>query len=253
MEHPAETEHEAAHQQQQEKMEKQQKKTSAAANKKYGKMANADDAGRAFDNGGAKRDAGDTSTVKLSKEKLKGTLGLKLEARQPQKKLTSTAPPEMAGAAAGGTKSALSAAAPKAAKPTEREEMSSDYDYKFSKIFDSKANSAAQSQAQDEKKVREAQFGVAIATREEHAKITKALINHTGIGGVIPVVYDFIPGGVVADCVSGKCTDGSGAWGKVVQLVTGTKSPRSTGEGYYTKTEIACAGLGDITPETWTP
>jgi hypothetical protein len=222
--------------------EKLQKKTSAAAKKKYGKMKDADAAARAFDNGGPKKAGGDVPGVAMSEKRLKGAQPLKLEARDPKKKLTASAPPEMAGA------QAPAAAAPKLRGVPAKAAASelSYYDYKLSKIADSKALSAAQERAQEEKKKREAEVGVAIATREEHEKITKAMINHSIIGGAIPVVYDFIPGGVAADCISGKCTDGSGAWGKAVQLVTGTKPAREVGGGHYTKTEIACAGLADL-------
>ncbi|MDD5209914.1 MAG: hypothetical protein PHV36_11040 [Elusimicrobiales bacterium] len=231
---------------QKEERAQKQEKTTAAARKKYGKMKdmNADGLAGVYDGAASGKNGANAGSSAVDLSAKKSAMGtLKLETRGPQKELTSMAPPQIGESGGHGMKTAAPA---KAEPKMEVQKASSAYDYKLSKIGSSKALSAAQDQAQTEKLAREAQVGVAIATREEHEKITKAFINHSGIGGVIPVVYDFAPGGVAADCVSGKCTDGSGAWGKVVQIVTGTKSKREAGGGYYTRTETACAGLADI-------
>lgn len=241
---------------QKEERAQQQQKTSAAAGKKYGKMKGmgADGLAGVYDGAASGRSGGGpngSSAVDLSgKRSPMGTL--KLEARGPTKNLTSTAPPGLGDGEVPARKTAppVRTNSPDEPQPAQAraadKKASSSYDYKFSKIGSSKALSDAQARAQDEKLVREGQVGVAIATREEHEKITKAFINHSGIGGVIPVLYDFAPGGVAADCLTSKCTAGSGAWGKVVQLATGTPSKREVGGGDYTRTETACAGLADL-------
>jgi len=229
---------------------KQQAKINAAAEKKYASLKDKKNLGSGGLNGiydGTKGGAAEEDgAVSLSKRSGGEPSPLKTGDRSSKKKLSFAPPPEVQ--LTGEPKEAKKVQEYKKAEnaPAAKKPDSSYYDYKVSKIFDGKAKDAAQTRAQEEKKVREAEVGVAIATREEHEKITKSLINHSGIGGALPVLYDFVPGGVAADCITGKCTDGSGAWGKGVQVVTGTKAPREVGGGNYTRTEIACAGLGDL-------
>lgn len=79
---------------------RRQEKISAAADKKYGKMRglNADGLSNAYDGtDGTGHGGGDAAEIDLAGKKPKGMAALNPEARGPKKKLTSTAPPEIAG------------------------------------------------------------------------------------------------------------------------------------------------------------
>lgn len=194
-----------------------------------------DQAGKYFDGGGGKYYERDSSAVGISGKGPKTAAAAKLKGVPAATTVKTAAPAVPAGPGVAYPKGSLE-------KPLYKQMLEGAADTTVG-VFTPWKISERQEKAQEQKLVDEGIYGVGAATRKEHQKITSSL----GIvGPVVSLGYD-MGLGALADCTIGAgCDHGSGAMGKMLQIAKGTKVQREVGGGYYTRTELACAGLGDL-------